>query len=101
MLTFSPRFNVGSFIWVHNFGLTFWNKLEKGDWSFVLRVDATTMIKHIDPFMLDLCFDVIHSIKKKSNKRSMAWTIPRETKTEGQRKAKRHTAHRAQNEGKN
>ncbi len=64
MLTFSPHLNVRSFIWVQNFGLTFWNKFEKGDWSFVLKVGATTMIEYIDPFLLDFRFDVIHSIKK-------------------------------------
>jgi hypothetical protein len=37
--------------------------------------------------------------KQKSNKRSMVETIPRETKREGQRKAKRCIAQRAQKEG--
>jgi len=65
MLTFSACLNVRSFIWVQNFGLTFWNIFEKGDWSFVLRVGATTMIEYIDPFLLDFRFDVIYSIFKK------------------------------------
>jgi len=51
--TFSPCFNVGSFIQVQNFGVTFWNKFEKGDWSFVLKFGTTTMIEQIDPFMFD------------------------------------------------
>jgi hypothetical protein len=43
--------------------VTFQNKFEKGDWSFVLKVGATIMIEHIDPFLLDICFVVIHSIQ--------------------------------------
>jgi hypothetical protein len=60
--TFSPCFNVGSFIQVQNFGVTFWNKFEKGDWSFVLKFGTTTMIEQIDPFMFNFHFVVIHSI---------------------------------------
>jgi hypothetical protein len=29
--TFSPLLNVGSFIWIQNFGVTLHNKFEKGD----------------------------------------------------------------------
>ncbi len=43
--------------------MTFHNKFEKGDWSFVLKVEATTLIKHINPFLLDVCFVVTHSIQ--------------------------------------
>jgi hypothetical protein len=50
--TFSPRLNVGSFIRVQNFEVTFQNKFEKGDWSFVLRVGAITIIEQIDPFSI-------------------------------------------------
>jgi hypothetical protein len=39
-------------------------------------------------------------VSQKSNKRSMAGTIKGETKREGQRKAKRHTAHKIQKKGK-
>jgi hypothetical protein len=60
--TFSPHFNVGFFIEVYNFGVTFWNKFEKGDCSFVFRVGATTIIEQIDPFPLYLHFVVTHSI---------------------------------------
>jgi hypothetical protein len=63
VMTFSPSFNVGSFIRVQNFKVTFQHKFEKGDWSFVLKVGATIMIEHIDPFLLDICFVVIHSIQ--------------------------------------
>jgi hypothetical protein len=48
--TFSPCPNVESFIRVQNFGVTFQNKFEKSDWSFVLRVGTTIVIKWIDPF---------------------------------------------------
>jgi len=60
--TFSPPLNVGSFIWVQNFAVTFHNKFEKGDWSLVLRVGTTIMIEQIDSFLLDLRFVTTHSI---------------------------------------
>jgi hypothetical protein len=60
--TFSPHLNVGYFIQVQNIGVTFSNKFEKGDWSFILRVRANIVIEHIDPFMFNLFFVVIHSI---------------------------------------
>jgi hypothetical protein len=43
--------------------VTFQNKFEKGDWSFVLKVGATIMIEEIDPFLLDIRFVAIHSIQ--------------------------------------
>jgi len=43
--TFSLRLNVGSFIRVFNFGVTFKNKFKRGDWEFVLRVGATIIIE--------------------------------------------------------
>lgn len=58
---FSPYLNVGSFIRVQNFGVTFQNKFLKGDWSFVLKVGTSTMIEHIGPFMFDFCFVTTHS----------------------------------------
>jgi hypothetical protein len=61
--TFSPHLNVGYFIQVQNFGVTFQFFFEKGDCSFVLRVGANIVIEHIDSFMLNLCFVVIHSIQ--------------------------------------
>ncbi len=63
MTTFSPRLNVGYFIRVQNFGVTFQNNFEKDDWSFVLKVGATVMIEHIYPFMFDIRFVAIHSIQ--------------------------------------
>jgi hypothetical protein len=39
--------------------------------------------------------------KQKSNKKSMARTITKETKREGQGKAKTHTTHKNQKKGKN
>jgi len=61
--TFSPCLNFGSFIQIQNFGVTFQNKFEKSDWSFVLKVGATTMIEQIDPFPLDPHFVATHSIQ--------------------------------------
>jgi len=61
--TLSPCLNVGSFIGVQNFEVTFQNKFEKGDWSFVLRVGTTTMIEHIDVFAFDHHFVATHSIQ--------------------------------------
>ncbi len=43
--TFSPYLNVGSFIWVLNFKVTFINKFERRNWEFVLIVGATTIIE--------------------------------------------------------
>jgi hypothetical protein len=43
--TFSPHLNVWSFIQVFNFGVTFKNVFERGDWNFLLRVGATTVIE--------------------------------------------------------
>jgi hypothetical protein len=43
--TFSPHLNVGSFIWVLNFRVTFINKFERRKWEFVLIVWATIIIE--------------------------------------------------------
>jgi hypothetical protein len=43
--TFSTRLNVWSFIQVFNFGVTFKNMFERGDWNFLLRVGAITIIE--------------------------------------------------------
>jgi hypothetical protein len=43
--TFPPPLNVGSFIRVLNFEVTFRNKFERRDWKFVLRVGATIVIE--------------------------------------------------------
>jgi hypothetical protein len=48
--TFSLRLNVGSFIWVFNFGVTFQNMFKRKKWEFVLKVGATIVIEQIDPF---------------------------------------------------
>jgi hypothetical protein len=60
--TFSPCLNVGSFIQVLNFKVILRNKFKKGDWEFVLRVGATTIIEQIEPFLVYLCFFPTHSI---------------------------------------
>ncbi len=59
---FSFCLNVGSFIRVFNFGVSFKNKFEKGDWKFVLKVGVTTVIEQIDPFFVYLRFIFTHSI---------------------------------------
>jgi hypothetical protein len=43
--TFSLCLNVGSFIQVLNYKVNFKNRFERGDWEFVLRVGATTIIE--------------------------------------------------------
>jgi hypothetical protein len=58
--TFSPRLNVGSFIRVLNFEITFKNRFKRRDWEFILRVGATTV--QIEPFPVYLCFFPTHSI---------------------------------------
>jgi hypothetical protein len=60
---FFPWLNVGLYIWVTNFGVTFQHKFEKGDWGFVLKVGATTVIQPIDPFFISLCFVATHAIQ--------------------------------------
>jgi hypothetical protein len=60
--TSSLLLNVGSFIWVLNFRVTFINMIEKGDWEFVLKVGAITIIEHINIFLVYLRFVPTHSI---------------------------------------
>jgi len=60
--TFFLHLNVGSFIWVINFGVTFRNKFERGNWEFVLIVGATIVIEQIDPFHVCLRFVPTHLI---------------------------------------
>lgn len=60
--TFSPHVNVGSFIHVLNFRVTFRDKFERGNWEFVIRVGVTIVIEHIDPFHVCLWFVLTHSI---------------------------------------
>jgi len=60
--TFSFHLNVGSSIWVLNFRVNFKNTFERGDWEFILRVGATTIIEQIDPFLVYLQFVPTHSI---------------------------------------
>jgi hypothetical protein len=55
--------NLSCFIRVQIFRVTFQNKFEKDDWSFVLKVGATIMIEQIDPFIFDIRFVAIHSIQ--------------------------------------
>jgi len=50
--TFFPHLNVGSFIRVFNLKVTFRNKFKRANWESVLKVGATTIIEHIDPFCL-------------------------------------------------
>jgi len=47
---------------VLNFKVIFRNIFEKGDWEFILRVGATTIIEQIDPFLVCLQFVFTHSI---------------------------------------
>jgi hypothetical protein len=42
--TFSSQLNVGWHIHIVNFSVSFWNKFEKVDWRFVLRIGATIVI---------------------------------------------------------
>jgi len=60
--TFSPCLNVWSFIQVLNFGVTFKNLFERGDWNFLWRVGATTVIEKINLFLVYLHFVPTHSI---------------------------------------
>jgi hypothetical protein len=55
--TFSPHLNIWSFIRVLNFGVTFKNMFERGDWKFLLKVEATIIIEWINLFfcLLALC----------------------------------------------
>jgi len=69
--TFFPRLNVGLYIRVTNFGVTFWNNFEKGDWGFVLKVWGTTLIEPIDPFPTSLCFVAI--IPSKVSYKGQIW----------------------------
>jgi len=43
--SFFLHLNLGSFIWVIDFGVTFRNKFERGNWEFVLIVGATIVIE--------------------------------------------------------
>jgi hypothetical protein len=45
VFTFYPRLIMGSFIPVLNFGVTFKNMFEKGDWEFCIKSWATTIIE--------------------------------------------------------
>jgi hypothetical protein len=60
MTTFSNRLYVGCFVKVSNFGVIIHNKIEKGDWRFVLRVEITTIIEPIDPCFINLKIVYIH-----------------------------------------
>jgi hypothetical protein len=60
MTTFSNRLYVGCFVKVSIFGVITHNKIEKGDWRFVLRVEITTIIEPIDPFFINLKIVYIH-----------------------------------------
>lgn len=48
--TFSHPLNVGCFFCIINFEGTFRNKFEKGDWGFVIKVGANTIIDNIDVY---------------------------------------------------
>ncbi len=56
--TFSPCLNVRSFIRMLNFKVTFINKIERGDWGFVLKVGAIVVIKQIDLLSLHILYKV-------------------------------------------
>jgi len=48
--------NIGGFVHITNFGVTFHNKFERGDWGLVIRVGVSTINKYIDPFHMLLHF---------------------------------------------
>ncbi len=52
---FSPCLNVGSLISLFNFGVTFINMFEGGNWEFVLRIGATIVIQHTFSCMPTFC----------------------------------------------
>jgi len=54
--SFSLCLNIGGFVHITNFGVTFHNKFERGDWGLVIRVGVSTIIKYIDPFLILLHF---------------------------------------------
>ncbi len=60
--TFCPYINVGSFIHVLNFGVTFKNRFERGDQEFVSRVGVTIVIEQINLLPICLGFFTTHSI---------------------------------------
>ncbi len=51
MKTFSSRLYVSCFVRVSNFTMMAHNKLEKDDWRLVLRLEITTIIEPIDPYL--------------------------------------------------
>ncbi len=61
-ISFSPCFNIRGFVRFSNFGVTFCNKFERGDWGLVIRVGVNIIIEHIDPFPLLLHFVPTHTI---------------------------------------
>ncbi len=68
---------------------------------FALLNRAHSLVQNAQDNVHDLTMQTAKTITytnhhKKTNKRSMAGTITGETKREGQRKAKRRTAHRNQ-----
>lgn len=61
--TFYPCLNVGLYIQIITFGVTFINKFERGDWGLVLRVGSIIMIEEIDLIPISLCFIATHTIQ--------------------------------------
>jgi hypothetical protein len=61
-ISFSLHLNSRGFVRFGNFGVTFHNKFERGDWGLVVRVGVSTIIEHIDPFPLLLCFVPTHTM---------------------------------------
>jgi hypothetical protein len=50
VISFSLHLNIRGFVHFSNFGVTFCNKFEKGDWGLVIKVGVSTIIEHIYPF---------------------------------------------------
>jgi len=54
--TFSPCLNVGSFICMLNFEVTFRNRFKRGGWEFVLKVGTITILLN------KLTFSCLHAL---------------------------------------
>ncbi len=69
--TLSPCLNVGLYIQIITFGVTFINKFERGDWGLDLRVGLIIMIEEIDLIPISLCFIATHTIRSFMQRESL------------------------------
>ncbi len=69
--TFSPCLNVGFYIQIISFGVTFINKFERGDWGLDFRVGLINMIEDIDLIPITLCFIATHTIRSFMRRESL------------------------------